>query len=86
MSSISAILQPTADASHRELPDGPWQCVDLQDLLFEILERRLGSVPEAARETIMANSDKGFMIRLFRKAFQASSMEEFVNFSQQGGS
>jgi hypothetical protein len=60
--------------------------VDLQDLLFEILERRLGRVPEAAREMIMATSDKGFMILLLRKAIEASSMEEFVNFSQEEGS
>lgn len=76
---------PTAEFSHNEHPD-TWQCVDVRDLLFEILERRLGPVPETTGETIMAITDKHFMIRQFRKAFQASSMENFVALSQQNGS
>jgi hypothetical protein len=74
-----------AEFSHQEHPD-TWQCVDVRDLLFEILERRLGPVPETTRETIMAITDKHSMIRQFRKSFQASSMESFVALSQQNGS
>ena len=36
-------------------------------------------MPEDARETITANCDKALMIRQFRKALQASSMEEFTS-------
>lgn len=73
---------PSAEFSHQEHP-GTWQCVDVQDLLFEILERRLGPVPETTRDAMMAITDKYFMIRQFRNAFQASSMEDFVALSQQ---
>ena len=77
--------RPAAEFSHQEHP-GTWQCVDVRGLLFEILERRFGPVPETTRETIMAITDKRSMIRQFRKSFQASSMESFVGLSQQNGS
>ena len=36
-------------------------------------------MPEDARETTTAPCDKALMIRQFRKALQASSMEEFTS-------